>query len=63
MSPQKYIQNMRLSQAKPIIDNGDFDTISELAFSTGYNDPLYFSRAFKKKYGVSPLNYAKQILI
>lgn len=61
MSPQKYILSKRLSQAKSIIDSGDFDSISEIALQTGYNDPLYFSRAFKKKYGVSPLNYAKQI--
>lgn len=61
MSPQKYILRKRLSQAKSIIDSGDFDNISEIATTVGYNDPLYFSRAFKKKYGVSPLNYAKQI--
>ena len=58
-SPRKYILSKRLSQAKSIIDNGDFDTISEVAAAVGYNDPLYFSRAFKKKYGVSPSQYAK----
>lgn len=61
VSPQKYIQSKRLSQAKSIIDNGDFDSISEIAALVGYNDPLYFSRAFKKKYGVSPLHYANQL--
>ena len=59
VSPQKYILGKRLSHAKTIIDSGDFDTISEIATSVGYNDPLYFSRAFKKKYGVSPLQYAR----
>lgn len=59
VSPQKYILGKRLSHAKAIIDSGDFDTISEIAASVGYNDPLYFSRAFKRKYGVSPLQYAK----
>jgi len=58
-SPQKYILRKRLSHAKSIIGSGDFDTISEVALAVGYNDPLYFSRAFKKKYGVSPLQYAK----
>ncbi len=60
-SPQKYILRKRLSHAKSIIASGDFDTISEVALAVGYNDPLYFSRAFKKKYGVSPLQYAKGI--
>lgn len=63
MSPQKYILSKRLSQAKSIIDSGDFDNISEIANFVGFNDPLYFSRVFKKKYGVSPSHYAKQIFI
>ena len=61
MSPQKYILTKRLSQAKSILDSGDFDSISEIADLVGYNDSLYFSRVFKNKYGISPLNYAKQI--
>ncbi len=59
VSPQNYILGKRLSHAKTIIDSGDFDTFSEIAVSVGYTDPLYFSRAFKKKYGVSPSEYAK----
>lgn len=58
-SPQKYIASKRLSHAKAVIDNGDYKTISEISASSGYADPLYFSRAFKKKYGVSPTQYAK----
>ena len=60
VSPQKYILGKRLSHAKSIFDSGDFDTVSEVAFSVGYSDPLYFSRAFKKKYGISPSQYAKE---
>lgn len=59
VSPQKYILGKRLSHAKSVIDSGNFDTVSEVAASVGYNDPLYFSRAFKKKYGMSPSQYAK----
>lgn len=53
-SPQKYIVNKRISQAKSMLEAGDFDTISEISASVGYNDPLHFSRAFKKKYGIAP---------
>lgn len=63
VSPQKYILSKRLSHARSVIDNGDFNSISEISALVGYNDPLYFSRAFKKKYGISPLHYAEQIFI
>jgi len=59
-SPQKYILSKRLSHAKALIDSGDFDKISEIAASAGYSDALYFSRAFKKKYGYSPSLYANE---
>lgn len=62
-SPQDYIISKRISHAKAIIDSGNYDTISDVASSVGYDDPLYFSRVFKKKYGVSPSdikNEAKQ---
>ena len=57
-NPQSYILKRRLSHAKALLDSGDFTTISELAASVGYTDPLYFSRVFKKKYGESPSKYA-----
>lgn len=59
VSPQQYILSKRLSHAKAIIDSGDYNAISEVALSAGYTDALYFSRIFKKMYGVSPSQYAK----
>ena len=59
-SPQKYVLSKRLSHAKAVIVNGDYETVTELALAVGYNDPLYFSRAFKKKYGVSPTQCEKE---
>ena len=56
-SPQEYVLSKRLSHAKAIIESGDFSTITEVAYSVGYSDSLYFSRAFKKKYGLSPAHY------
>lgn len=61
MSPRQYVQSIRMNQAKSIIDNEDFYRISEIAESVGYKDPLYFSRAFKNKYGLAPTNINKQV--
>jgi AraC family transcriptional activator of pobA len=32
-------------------------TVGEIAFRAGYEDQLYFSRAFKRRYGVAPMGY------
>jgi AraC-like DNA-binding protein len=53
-TPHSYILSKRLSHAKSILASGDYDTVEEVALSVGFNDPLYFSKAFKKVYGISP---------
>ena len=53
-SPKKYVLSRRLDRAKAIIDNGEFNSIKEVAYLSGFEDPLYFSKVFKQKYGVSP---------
>lgn len=54
VTPNNYITSRRMSHAMSIFDSGDFDTVKEVAQSVGYSDPLYFSKVFKKTYGISP---------
>lgn len=56
-TPQAYITNKRLSQARSIILSGDYRSIGEVAYSVGYHDALYFSRLFSKKYGICPSEF------
>ena len=56
---QQYVTNKRLSQAAAILGGGDFGSVAEVARSVGYEDPLYFSRAFTRRYGISPSAYAR----
>ena len=37
------------------------DSIKSIAYEVGYNDPLYFTRVFKKYCGVSPGAFRKQL--
>jgi AraC-like DNA-binding protein len=54
MTPQEYVLKERLTRARLIIEGGDYDSIRAVSESVGYNDPLYFSKAFRKHYGVPP---------
>ncbi len=59
-SPVKFIHSLRLTRAEELISSG-FYQISEIAFLSGFNDISYFSREFKKAYGVSPRKYAEAL--
>lgn len=36
-------------------------TVGEVAHATGFADPLYFSRAFKRRFGESPVGYRDRV--
>lgn len=59
--PQNYITNKRLTQANALLNIGDYNRISEVALAVGYEDPLYFSKIFRDKYGFPPSHAASQI--
>ncbi len=56
MSVIEYIINTRLDAASEMLKNG-ITQVKVVAASCGYENPLYFSNAFKKRFGVSPKNY------
>lgn len=51
-STKEYLNDYRLTVARQLLENGR--SVAEVAFETGFNDPNYFGRAFKKKYGLTP---------
>ena len=58
LSPNDYLTQYRINRACSLLRNSKL-TISNIANSVGYDDPLYFSRVFKKVKGVSPSIYLK----
>lgn len=48
-----------MERAQTLLQTGDM-TVQEVAFVCGYQDPLYFSRAFSKHFGISPTDYKKR---
>jgi AraC-like DNA-binding protein len=58
MTPKKYLNSVRMSKAKTLIELCAEDmTISEIAERCGVIDPTIFSRVFKKHFGISPSQY------
>ncbi|MBN1865324.1 MAG: helix-turn-helix transcriptional regulator [Victivallales bacterium] len=51
-TPKQYILHRRLWKAKNLLMQGM--PVKEAAYKCGFNDPLYFSRAFKKYFTVAP---------
>lgn len=48
-----FIRKVRLQKAKFLLQTTG-ETVSEVSYKTGFNDPGWFSKAFKEEFGVSP---------
>lgn len=59
-TPMQYIVSLRLTNAMNLMENKSYN-ISQIASAVGYDNPLYFSRLFKKHIGMSPKEYRKNL--
>lgn len=59
LSISDYLTEYRLSQALYMLDNTE-QSITEIAFQSGFTSTSYFIAKFKEKLGVTPLDYKKQ---
>lgn len=57
MSVTDFILECRMRKAARLIEKAQDYTLAVIAEQCGYNDPYYFSRSFKKYYGISPARY------
>jgi len=61
VSPQQYIEQQRIAYAKRLLA-ADRLSVKEVAFQSGYKNPLYFSRRFQKVTGMSPSAFRQSCL-
>ncbi|MCP3928609.1 MAG: response regulator, partial [Bacteroidetes bacterium] len=58
LSPGKFIRSIKIAKAKELLSNPTL-SITAVAFDSGFQDPEYFSRVFKKETGVTPTEFRK----
>ena len=58
-SANEFIQNIRLKYAARLLRETS-RTVSEITFDVGFSDSSYFSRAFRKCFGISPKQWREQ---
>ena len=63
-TPLCYLSDCRMKLAAQLISSGISNqyseyTVSQIAEACGFSDPMYFSRVFKKNFGLSPTEYGK----
>lgn len=56
LSPADFLHEARIKHACTLLDTTD-QTVAEVAYHCGFNDPKYFSRCFKQSVGMSPTEY------
>lgn len=61
-TPAQYILSLRISNAQTLLETTNYN-ITEIAEIVGYDNPLYFSRLFKKQSGCSPSEFRKQLQV
>ncbi len=57
-TPASFLRRMRLQRAQELIREGG-RTMTEVSYAVGFNDPHYFSKIFKKEFGVKPTDYRR----
>ena len=61
MSPAQYILSLRMVNAQSLLERTTYN-ITEISEIVGYENPLYFSRVFKREIGKSPAQYRKEMI-
>lgn len=57
-SPSQFIRKIRLDKSLELLQKTDL-SVSEIAYSVGFDDPKYFTRVFVAKYGKAPSVFCK----
>lgn len=54
--PSEFIRNIRLRKAAALLSS-QADSVTQIGIAVGFEDQSYFSKSFKKQFGVPPSEY------
>jgi len=60
MTPNDYILYIKMNKSTLLLSDHTL-TIAEVAYQLGFSNPAYFSKCFKKQFGVTPVDYRKKL--
>lgn len=62
LSANQFIRSQRLKKAKQLLRNRKL-SITTVAFNSGFSDPAYFARVFKKEFGKTPQEWRSSVAL
>ncbi|WP_262246664.1 hybrid sensor histidine kinase/response regulator transcription factor [Parapedobacter soli] len=60
-TPNDFITETRLKKSMRLLDENRHESVANIAFAVGFNDPSYFIRLFKGYFGVTPGQYKAKL--
>lgn len=59
-SPNNLLKEFRLERSRSLMREGDHN-ITQITYNAGFSSPSYFTKCFKKKFGITPLAYMDKL--
>lgn len=59
ITANEYLRIYRLEKASHLLSNDENITVREVMYNVGFNSQSYFTKAFKKEYGMTPAEFKK----
>lgn len=59
LTPTSFITTRRMEWATSLLARDDGQTITDIAFEVGFNDSAFFTRCFRRQFGLSPRQWRR----
>jgi DNA-binding response OmpR family regulator/ligand-binding sensor domain-containing protein len=59
MTPNDYLIYLKMNEGQQLLKEDNNFTIAEIAYQLGFSNPAYFSKCFKKQFGITPQEYKR----